>query len=105
MYLSSWSSWPPSLASLPVCSFPSILQCAGIHCRVRFVSAVRSTRALAEILELVEDRESICEDDRIGLGSGCVYPTLDVLKKLSITNMKYQKQFEKCGLRFLIYYH
>ena len=36
-----------SFSSKPACSFPLILQCAGIHCRVRFVWAARLTRAVS----------------------------------------------------------
>ena len=44
--MSSCSSWPPSLASRSACSFPWIPQCAGIHCKIRFVWAARSIRAV-----------------------------------------------------------
>ena len=47
VYLSSWSNWPPSLASQSACLFPLILQWAGVHCGVRFVWTVRSTRAVS----------------------------------------------------------
>ena len=50
VYLSSCSSWPPSLASRSARSFPWIPQCAGIHCRVRFDWAARSTRAVSTSL-------------------------------------------------------
>ena len=48
--MSSCSSWPPSLASRSACSFPWIPQCAGIHCKIRFVWAARSTRAVSTSL-------------------------------------------------------
>ena len=71
-----------SLASLSACSFPWILQCLGIHCRVRFVWAARLIRAISmtlwsllAFLEPSEDGESIYEDDHIGLCSwvGCLW--------------------------------
>ena len=41
-HMSYWSGWPLSLACLSAHSCPWIPQCAGIHCRVRFVWAERS---------------------------------------------------------------
>ena len=76
VYLSSWSSWPPSRASLSACSFPWIPQCAGIHCRLG-LSGLQGRPGQFQLRLAhsggdfgAEERESICEDDNIGLGSG-----------------------------------
>ena len=78
VYLSFWSSWPPSRASLSACSFPLIPQCAGIHYSVRCVWSARSARAVfisdrsfwRGFWNLLRKEIIIFEDDHIGLGSG-----------------------------------